>query len=198
MGSEMCIRDRQYRNELLTLESAMEYFYASSGKSEDFELNEIVSGLSVATIGLDMKWHRAVVKRHSLQSEWVDVELVDWGSRVWVKRTCVKKLDMSFDSPCFSLKAKANNPSQVISVSYGEVVEAGRAVGRIMVSPQGNMTMNLFKRTPFKADQGEDHFCPRYSYCQNPFLLKVPEKTSSRVSTSPDKRISWISVCLDL
>ena len=141
-----CLPDH-HKNDLYELEMAISELYSSQDQSLDLDLSSISTGLAVAAISSDMKWHRGIIKRYKVLSDLVDVEFVDWGKRAWVKRDKVKILDSRFDSPRYSIVVRTTHLSQNVGDKYRETVVSGLGVGRISLSSSGSLLMDLFKRT---------------------------------------------------
>ena len=135
------------RRQLIEMESQMEDFYTWNTKGEMVDYEVLKAGDLVASLYTDLAWHRARVV--SLQSDFMEVEFVDWGWRARVRINSVRKLDSTFLTlPYQSVHMRYKDLEVVNGVNWVDVVREGRGRGRIIRSSSGDINIELFMRKP--------------------------------------------------
>ena len=141
----LCIQLESRRRQLMEMESQMEDFYTLNSKGEMGDYEVLKVGDLVASLYVDLAWHRAKVV--SIQNDFVELEFVDWGWRGRVRLNTIRKLDSMFLTlPHQSVRVRYKDLEVVNGVNWGDVVREGRGRGRIFRTTSGDMNIELFMR----------------------------------------------------
>ena len=141
----ICLQMEDKRKELGKIEWEMEQFYTVEVAGQKVDPSNLVMGLPVAALYIDMAWHRGVVVRIRQEEGTVEIEYVDWGWRALVKSDTVRRLDERFgDLPYQSVMVRCVEMKTDGRVSWRQAVKDGRGRVRVVISGDGLMFLDLF------------------------------------------------------